>query len=167
MLELILSEPELSKIIKEKCEDAGMCIEMDSKIQKKDYLVLKIDDYYNSLKEKAPKSPDCLIIQKCDSGKYSISIIELKGISASYSFNVENMIEKFETCLNDFMGKRFKRIFLREYKNIELYFVSNIEIYKRDLGLRMEALIEKKFTFNGKKYLLRPQMSDYKIKKCY
>ena len=110
MLNELRNDLILRDYIRERCEDEGLCVEIDSRIQQKDVIILKVDDYYNSFAiEKRPASPDCLIIVRC-------------ADDYSAGFTVENMKEKFETCLNDFMLNLFPKYFDREFKRITLYF---------------------------------------------
>lgn len=162
----------LSKFIQEKCEENGICVEIDNRIPKENILILKVDNYYNSLKLKyTPASPDCLIIVKCISQGYSLTIVELKDIDSSKRFTIDNMTEKFQTCFDDFISKRFADILFIDYRKIQLFFVSEIELYKglynRDAGLRIKILQNKRFTFNGKKYYIEPKMPTPAIKPCY
>ena len=62
--------------------------------------------------------------------------------------DLENMKSKFDTTLNDFIKNRFRDPLDIDYKDIKLYFVSKQEIYKRDLGLKMEVLMNIIFYFS-------------------
>ena len=115
-----------------------------------------------------PPSPDCFIIQRCaGTDKYGITIVELKGISTSDGFKVENMKAKFETCFQEFMLKDFKNYFNRDFVRIQLYFVSEIEIYRREAGLKMKVLENIRFTFRGQKCSIKPYKPTPAIKPCY
>lgn len=155
----------LSKIICESCEDQGIGVEIDSRIALDDILILKVDDFYNSLNiEKRPPSPDCFIIFRCQNSGYGLAIVELKDTK---DFELSNLVGKFETCFRDFMEIRFKNFFFREYKRIDLYFVSQNEVYRRDEGLKMKFLMNKKFEFRNKNYLIKPRMPTPAVKPCY
>lgn len=170
MFQQIKDHPILSNFIIEKCEDEGLCIDFDEKVAKEDYLILKPDAYYNSLNiEKKPPSPDCFILLKCKSRGYALTIVEFKDITSTRSgaFELQNILAKYQSCLDDFVSDKFKDILFQDYKKIQLYFISNIEIYKRDLGLKMEALIESRITFNGKKHLIQAHKPSPAIKNCY
>lgn len=170
LLNRIKADETLSKFIKDRCEDEGICVQIEDKMLIENYLIIKPDDYYNSLNvERRPKSPDCLIIQKCqDNVNYSLTIAELKGGKAQNNpFAVEEIIEKFETCLKDFMGKRFKIYFNRYFKRIDIYLVSNKEIYKQDAGLKIKILQSKRFEYNGGIYYIKPYMPNPAVKICY
>lgn len=168
MLDRIKVHPELKDLIEETCCENEVCVEIDDSLRKEDYIILKVDKYYNGLNlEKTPASPDCLIVQRCEHQGFSITIVELKSIYSSRAFTVDNLSEKFRTCLEDFMSKRFKAIFKKEYIRIELYFVSHVELYKRDLSLKMEALMNEKFNFEGRRLSIIPKMPVPVIRKCY
>ena len=155
----------LAKIICERCEDEGIGVEIDTRIASDDVLILKVDDFYNSLKlEKTPPSPDCFIIFRCQNGGYGLSVVELKNTK---EFELSNLIGKFETCFRDFMEIRFKNFFFRDYNRIDLYFVSKNEIYRRDEGLRMKFLMNKKFEFRNKTYTIKARMPTPAVKPCY
>ena len=136
----IQTDESLRNIIKQRCEDEGMCVSFDEKIKEADYLILKIDDFYKGLyMEMPPPSPDCMIVIRCIGGGYKLVIVELKGIEKNRHFDINNVIGKFSTCLNDFILARFPHYFAIEYNTIELLFVTNIDIYKRELGLTMQV----------------------------
>lgn len=168
LLTNIRADKNLGQFVRERCEDEGICVEFDSKVDSDDCVIIKVDDYYNSLNiEKRPPSPDCLILQKCNSNQYLITIIEFKGTSTSSSFEIDNTLGKFDTCLSDFMLIKFKNHFNRDYVKVNLYFVSNIEIYRRDMGDKMKILMNKRFKFREKSYLIQPKMPTPTIKPCY
>lgn len=168
MINLIKNDQELSGFIVDECTENDICVDMDNVIDKNDYVIIKVDDYYNSLNiPNRPPSPDCLIVQKCKNGDYALIIVELKNIKNSKGFTVDNMCAKFDTCLTDFIPLRFSKYFDLDYKSICLLFVSKIEIYRRDHGLYMDALINKRFSFRGKNLKIKPRMPIPKLKPCY
>jgi len=167
MLDRIKKHPTLSKFLKQECSEQGVAIQIDERISSDDFIIISPDDYYNSLNEKRPASVDCLVIQKCNELSYKITLIELKSLHSAHKFDLDNMIEKFQNTLTDFMSKRFKEELFKNYQKVDLYFVSNIEIHKRDLGLKLDSLISKTFEYNGKKTMLRNRMPNPTIKPCY
>jgi len=168
MFDKIRSDNNINRFIKDECCDNNIAVTFDPKIEKDSILIIKVDDYYNSLGlSKPPPSPDCLIITKCINGGYSLHIVELKNITSAKGFNVDNLIQKYVTCLDDFVTSRFSKYFLKDYKVVKLYFVSRIDVYGRDIGLKLEILINYKIKFNGKNYLIRPDMPSPSIKPCY
>lgn len=168
LLERIKQHEILSNFLVEECEEEGVCVKVDDKIEEGDYLILKPDAYYNSLNiAKRPKSPDCLFIVKCQGGGYGLTIAELKKTSTAGHFKVADIVGKFETCLYQFMQEEFGDLLNVEYKRIDLYFVSNVEIYKRDMGLKMKVLSGKRFKFNDLTCLIKPFMPSPAVKMCY
>lgn len=171
MLDRIKEHPILSKFIKDECSEQGVSIQIDNRISQDSYIIISPDEFYNSLKEKVFPSVDCIVIQKCNELDYKITLIELKSIRTAHNFVLENMIEKFQNTLANFISVRFKENLFKNYKTVDLYFVSNIELHNikkdRDLGLKLEYLISKRFEYNGKRLMLRPKMPIPTIKPCY
>ncbi len=162
----------LTDFIKDECSDERMCVEIDNKIAKNEYLVIKVDDYYNSLGlTHTPASPDCLIVIKCKNSGYALAIVELKNINKAKRFDIENLTQKFTTCFNDFMSKRFKEYFDQDFQRIQLFFVTKVNIHpsNRDplRGLRLEALMNKRFKFRKRNYMIRSYNPTPLIKACY
>lgn len=168
MIDRVKKSTRLQPYVVEECSENGVCVTFSEDIHRDDYVIIKVDGYYNSLNiEKRPASPDCLIIRRCQNGGYGLTLVELKDVSTSSSFTVENMREKFNTCFNDFIKKEFRELLDVDYKDVKIFFVSNIELYKRDMGLKLEVLINIKFKFNEKNYMIYPQMPSPTIKSCY
>lgn len=170
LFEKIRADAALSPFLKSCCEDEGMSVEMDSSITPEMFVILKPDDYYNSLHlPKTPASPDCLILQQCVNGGYAVTLVELKNIKSAQDVKVEEIVRKFQTCLENFMSVRFEQYFLRDYERIVLYFVTKIgRTYQKDKGLTLETLIDRRFTFRHRKNLMiRLEMPTPAIKPCY
>ncbi|MEE1898954.1 hypothetical protein V1389_11440 [Flavobacterium rakeshii] len=168
MIDRIKKDQLLSSLLEDTCCENGICVTFDGSLDKNNYVIIKVDKFYNSLNiEKRPASIDCLIIRKCISGGYGLTLVELKDIYKGQGFDLDNMKEKFKTTFDDFIKRKFKELLDVEFKEVKLYFVSNIEIYKRDLGLKMELLMNVKFNFNGKSFMIRPEMPHPTIKNCY
>lgn len=168
MINKIKNNSLLSSYIEETCSENGVCVTFDKSISSDSFVIIKVDKFYNDLHLKnTPASIDCLIIRECIKSGYGLTLVELKNIETGSSFEIGNMIEKFETTLNDFIKIRFKKLLDINYSEVKLFFVSKQEIHKRDLGLKMEILINKKFKFNGKKYMITPYMPSPTIKNCY
>jgi hypothetical protein len=168
MIEKIYNTAALQPFLHKDCCENEVCVTFDEALLLENYVVIKVDDYYNSLHlEKTPPSPDCLIVRKCENEGFGLTIVELKAISTAQNFDLANMKNKFSTCIDDFIGDKFNDLLLQDYKDIKLYFVSNIEVYKRDLGLKLEILINTKFEYNGKKHMIQARMPNPTIKRCY
>lgn len=158
-----IKKSELSNYIEDTCCENDICVNLDNI---EDYIIIKVDKYYNSLNiAERPPSIDCLIINKCkDNNTYAATLVELKNTN---KFDLENLIGKFETTLTHFMSEKFSELLYVDYKKIQLYYVSTKELYKRDVSLKLEALMNVKFNYNNKKLMIRPQMPDPAIKNCY
>jgi hypothetical protein len=168
MIKRIKTNQTLSKYIEDTCCENEICVTFDEGIHPSSYAIIKVDKYYNDLKlEKTPASIDCLIVRECIKAGYGLTLVELKNIESGQGFNVDNMKEKFETTLFDFIKKRFKNQLDVHYSEIKLFFVSKQEIYKRDLGLKMDVLINIKFKYNDRLLMIRPEMPTPTIKNCY
>lgn len=167
LFERIKRDAVLAQFIRDKCEDEGICVDIDERISEDKMLIIKVDNYYNSLNiEKRPPSPDCFILVQCEThiNEFCLTIVELKGTGR---FDFDNVEGKFLTCFNDFMLTKFKKYFNRDFHKIQLLLVSETESCKRDLGLKMKVLINKKLTFRDKKYMITPKMPTPAVKPCY
>ncbi len=168
MIDRIKEHDILSEFIEDECCENGVCVTIDETIPADSYAIIKVDNYYNSLNlEKTPPSVDCLIIRKCIDTGYGITLVELKKGSTSKNFDFENIKGKFETTLFDFIQERFTNELFIAYNDIKLFFVSNKEIHKRDLGLKMDVLINLRFKFDNKNLMIRPYMPNPTIRNCY
>src|SRR5689334_19562823 len=149
MLTKVRNHPVLKDLIEDSCCENGVCVSFAEDIDRDNTIILKVDKFYNSLGlEETPPSIDCFIIRKCLNGGYGLTLVELKNIHSSKGFEIQNMIGKFVTTIDDFMKTRFKDTLDINYKTIKLFLVSNIEVYRRDLGLKMEVLINTRFKIN-------------------
>ena len=114
LFDLLRNDENLKNYLRNECEDNGICVEFASEIDRKQVLIIKIDDYYNaqSLK-KRPNSIDCLIIQFCGANKYTLNLVELKNVqdASNRSIPRKDLRAKFETTLYDFMSNRFRQYF--------------------------------------------------------
>ena len=169
MINKIKSHRVLSKFIEDSCCENEIYISFDKDVLPETYAIIKVDNYYNSLKlgKKTPASIDCLIIRECIKTGFGLTLVELKKVETGKGFQIENMRQKYETTLYDFIKRRFKNTLDINYKEVKIYFVSKQELYKRDLGLKMEVLINLKFKFNNKTLMIKPEMPNPSIKKCY
>jgi hypothetical protein len=167
-IEKIKSHKVLADFIEDTCCENEICVTFEEGITPSDLVIIKVDKFYNSLKlGKTPPSIDCLIIRKCIKSGYGLTLVELKSIEKGNRFEIENMQEKFNTTLFDFIKRRFKNPLDINYSEIKLFFVSKQEIYKRDLGLKMEVLINTRFKFNDRILMIIPKMPTPTIKNCY
>ena len=131
----------LSKFVEDNCCENDVWVTFDESILPEAYVIIKVDKYYNSLNlEKTPPSLDCLIVRECENGGYGLTLVELKKTKTSGDIDLKNIKEKYETTLYDFIKSKFIGELDIDYSDIKLFFVSRIELYARDLGLKMETL---------------------------
>lgn len=165
----------LQSYLRDICEDEGICVDINPVISSKDYIIIKVDDFYNSIDpkflglEKTPPSPDCLIILKCADNNYSLTIVELRNVQSSKGFTVKEIKEKFETCLNDFMLIRFKEYFDYSYKKINLFFVNKIELHRAseyEDNRKARILINESLYFRDKELKIKFKMPTPAINPC-
>jgi hypothetical protein len=168
LIENIKAHEILSQFLEDDCCENNICVTFAENIVRENYIIIKVDKYYNSLGlAKTPASLDCLIIRKCLNTGFGLTLVELKDIHSGKAFEFDNMKSKFETTINDFMQNRFKDLLYKDYKDIKLYFVSNIEIYKRDIGLKLETLINVRFNYGDRKFMIQPKMPTPNIRNCH
>lgn len=171
LLKKIKHDKDLSSFIIKECEENNVNVILDEKISDDRHIIIKVDKYYESLKmANTPSSPDCLILHKCFTSGYGITIIELKKTRRLSDLPTINIIiKKFKTCLNDFMAKKFKSYFNRKFERIELYYVISLNIHPNKLdGLNVETILEENIRFNGKRCIIRPPTTSGQIiKPCY
>ena len=115
LIDEIRNHASLNPFICPDCTENGVGFNFSPEVNKGSYIIIKVDEYYSSLKLKAPPpSPDCLIIQHCKDNKYVIFVVELKNIDNMKTISLNNLREKFVTCLKDFMSDTFRDIFYNE-----------------------------------------------------
>ncbi|MHB8259456.1 MAG: hypothetical protein ACYDCN_01485 [Bacteroidia bacterium] len=161
------------------CSERGFSADINNVISQDDHVIIKVDDYYNSLGTKVPASPDCLIVIKCADGNFTIFIVELKDIANQHGFSNKNIREKFETCLNDFMQNVLRSHFVESqyiFNKIELYFVTdpynqqnNPNRAKLNKTSKIDALLAmntKPFNFDGKRLGIRHKIESPMINPC-
>lgn len=107
MIKRVKAHKVLSAFVEDTCCENEICVTFAEGISPDSYVIIKVDKYYNSLNQKVPASVDCLIIRECIKTGYGLTLIELKKIGSGKGFQIENMIEKFETTLFDFIKTKF------------------------------------------------------------
>jgi hypothetical protein len=118
MLEEIYNHPDLFEITRQPCVENGVgghiarSLLVDGHLDSERVVILKIDAFYDSSRmHNPPPSPDCLVIVRCCDGSYSAYVIELRNVNSVRGVPRKEMLAKFKTALNDFIGERFKDIF--------------------------------------------------------
>ena len=168
MIDTIKNHHILKEFVAKSCCENDITVTFDDSIANNSYVIIKVDKFYNSQKlAMTPASIDCLIVRKCTNGGYGLTLVELKNIKKGRRINLKNTKEKFNTTLHDFIQIRFQTLFDLDYREIKLYFVSKYEINRRDLGLKMEVLMNVQFRFKNKTLTIHPRMPNPTIKNCY
>lgn len=177
LLNLLRADVALNRYISLTCNENGVSVEIDKTIDPNNLVIIKVDRYYNHLIKDPDKSPDCLVIQRCDDGNYIIYIIELRNIRRQDGFKVDDIKEKFITCLDDFMSNKFANYFhnpLFNFLSIHLVFVSDPYSYKLNperqtklRGHKLDALIAQRIPkYFGKHLYINHKLPNPTIKPC-
>jgi len=177
LISKILQDNVLTDFLCQECEENGIAVSFCNQIDKKDITIIKVDRYYNKHVVMPDCSPDCLIIQKCQDTKFNIFIVELKNINSPKHFTVSEIVEKFITCLDDFMSKRFAHYFHSEeieIRNIKLLFIADPYDFKGkpdrqlyDRGLKVDILMSQRIPKYFNKHLyIEYKIPNPTIKKC-
>ena len=156
MIEAIQQEESLLASQRLECDENKYQTIISSSIDRdRDLTIIKIDAYYGGLNlEKTPPTPDCLVVLRCEDGSYRIFIFELKNVNRASRIDRENIKDKFTTAVEDFMGKKFARIFENEsfdIKDFRMYFITDPrgasshnmkleEFQKKYMGSRLDFL---------------------------
>ena len=168
MISEIRNHPVLKGIAVDSCSENNIEATISPNINKDDFVILKIDDYYNSLSQAVtPKSVDCLIILRCRDNTYRLFIIELRDIKNLTGFSVKEIYQKFKTTINNFLRERFNEFFFSDnydIKDLKLLFITdplNIQNRKYTLtqmknkikGTKIEILLlMRPFKFGSRYY---------------
>ena len=182
MISEIRNHPELKRIIVDCCSENNVEVTISSNINNDDFIILKIDKYYNSLSlADTPKSADCLIILRCENNTFRLFIIELRDIKNLAGFSVKEIYQKFTTTINNFLREKFNEFFFSDkydIKDLKLYFISdplkiqnsnydNNQIKKLTKGTKIELLLlMPPFKFDNKYYSISYQVPNPIIQNC-
>lgn len=173
MIAQIESDEKLQEHCTRKFEDEGVVIEVDPHLRSKEYVGVKVDDYYNSLKPKREnfKTVDFVISVDCVSNKYALYIMEFKG-TKDKSYTTGEIEEKFQNTIESYLSEDFAEIYCNPryaYKSILLYLVTTankkimalpreqrdayrkiaFQIGDKDTARADEAMSRKLFEFRG------------------
>ncbi len=171
LLNDLRADATLAPHIHQTCCENDVCVDFDPAIPPTDYLVIKVDDFYNATvpNPDTPKSPDCLIVQRCSAGHFHVHVVELKNVKARGSLDSDAIREKYHTCLMDFMSNRFRLHFYNENYDLKLklYLVAGkvkeaySKNFKFDFLLSISAL-----QFANKRYLIQGENPNPLIRPC-
>ena len=134
-------------IIQTTCCENGICAEIDSTILEEDYVIIKIDNYFQKFKsDNTPKGVDCLILVRNKSLKdrYCLHLVELKKEdSSSVKSKVDDVIIKFQSSVNLFLReKSLAKYFNRIYEDVQFVLVTKVSIDSK--SNRRDELLEAK-----------------------
>lgn len=134
-------------IIQTVCCENGICAEIDSTILDEDYLILKVDSYFQKFKsDNTPKGVDCLILvrNKAVNERYCLHLVELKKEdSSNVKSKVDDVIEKFASTINLFLReKSLAKYFNRIFEDVQLVLVTKVVIDSK--SNRRDELLEAK-----------------------
>ncbi len=174
LIQEILQDPILNKFLCDDCEEHGVGINVSDAVNKKDYIIVRVDEYYNTTVRDniRPKSPDCLIIQHCGGNKFVLYLVELKAIQSLKTEKLSDIREKFQSCFDDFMSDRFRDYFYNtDYDfTIKLLFISDPKEGRKDhknKTTRMDNLLAlPPCSFGNKKYMLAHKLPNPTIQPC-
>jgi hypothetical protein len=131
MLDAIAQHPELSGICGCACQENNVSVEIcddllvNSELDHARIKVLKVDQYYNTRRfARPPKSIDCLIIVKCQSGTYRLTLAELRDVSSTRGVKPKDILQKFTATFTQFMQEDFPEIFANDK-----YAVSSVQAW--------------------------------------
>ena len=151
LIQDILDNPVLSNYICNDCEENGVGVSVHADIQAHQYVVIKVDDYFNKEIHPNPAGNDCLIIQHCQDNQYKLYLIELKNIQNLQSQPLSHIRNKFQNCFDIFMSDKFRPYFYdlnHIFSSIQLIFVSTtseqqnrISIDKKQKNTRLDSLL--------------------------
>ncbi|MCU0346171.1 MAG: hypothetical protein MUC59_04480 [Saprospiraceae bacterium] len=164
------ADPFLADYRSDTCCERGVCVDFDPSTPKEDYLVLKVDDFYNKQGlPKTPKSPDCLIVQRCKKGHFHVHVVELKNVKYQSDLDAGDIWDKFHTCLTDFMSNRFRDYFYNEKYDfqLQLYLVAGKVKEKYTQNYSLDFLLTlRPLQFANKFYGVQPENPNPMIRPC-
>lgn len=130
MINSIKINRKLQNYLFKEIEDEGITVEIDSSITDDQFVAIKVDSYYNSLRmPNTPKSVDFIVVVDAISSWYKMYILELKNHNNPKHIDISDIQAKFSNTIELFLKKDFSNIFLNDrfkYKPIELYLVSDV-----------------------------------------
>jgi hypothetical protein len=149
LITALQNEPTLNNFLKDRCEEEKekMSIAFDPSVSEADYVIIKVDDYFNKTIHPNPNGIDCLIVQKCADNRYRLYLIELKNIKEIVGGTAfrSNIILKFQNTFHILMSDHFRHLFYGteyDFSSIELFFVSRIdEKEKKQKNTKLDALL--------------------------
>jgi hypothetical protein len=164
LIKRIQEDPILSEFLCDDCEENGVGINVSTDVKRDDFIIIRVDEFYNKLVPTPPKSPDCLIIQHCGGNRFVLYIIELKSSESLSTEKLNETAEKFQNCFSDFMSDRFREYFYdTDYEfTIKLILISNHK--ERDSNKKTEpSRLDRLLTLNAFRFANRGYLLQHKI----
>lgn len=114
MIQTVKKDRKLNKYLHCTFEDSELQIDVEPTLSEKDYIGIKMDDYYmgQHLGGETPKAVDFLVVVDCYCKWYCLYIMELKHVKDPNKISTKDIFEKFDTAINRFMKDEFAYIFL-------------------------------------------------------
>ncbi len=125
LIQNLLNHPELTNFLCKECRENEVGVKFSEVVNTADYIIIKIDDYFNKTIHPNPAGVDCLIVQKCQNNDYKLYIVELKNIEKLG--DMRQIRDKFKNCFDIFMSDKFRYYFYDlniNFTSIQLIFVS-------------------------------------------
>jgi len=189
MLDAIERDPALFAICAQDCSENDVWVRIsaelcrDGELNDERIKILKVDRHYSSKNfASPPKSIDCLVVVKCDSGCFELTLIELKDVSSIARIIPRDILEKFRVTIARFMGEDFAFVFdnpAYEISAIRAWLVSDPfnlshlpdEVYRRKIGTSRLKVFQsaRAFVFRGHLILIemrRPRPPEPEIQGC-
>ncbi|MCL2253541.1 MAG: hypothetical protein FWC09_03780 [Lachnospiraceae bacterium] len=130
MIQMIKTNKKLVPHLSEIIEDEGIYVDISNKIKDDEIVIIKVDDYYKSLKQNhGLKSVDFIVVVDCACNTFAMYLLEFKNIKKPKNLKFGEINEKFKNTIDDFLSIRFENIFDNDkfrYKKIFLYLVSDL-----------------------------------------
>lgn len=183
MISAIHANTDLSSLHKDYISENGMEVKIDDsfynhagELDKTNIANLAVDKYYNSLGlADTPASIDNLVVVNRGPDKYDLILIELKKVKKMATLDYDNIIRKYKTTIDDFMGIRFSNEFndpKHKITNFSLWLICNRfnymgkalsdDDYERKVRSTIveRLLLTKPFKFKGRIANIMPMLSD-------
>jgi hypothetical protein len=185
MFNKIMHNQQLWSIMCHDCSENNASVAFDNSLlingflNNEKILILKPDNYYNTKNfATPPKSPDCLIlISHAQKARYDLYLVELRNVTSSSGLKPKDIIEKFETMVNQFFPEFSTIFYLSKYKKISFYLVTTYpkggsELSPEEYRTKIKGSVldilgsAKPLKLFGRAILIQPAPSPFKITTC-
>ena len=162
LVKAIQSEPILNQYIEPTCAENDVGVSFDPSVKEADYVIIKVDKYFNKQIVPNPRGNDCLIVQRCADNRYKLYLIELKNIEElKGGKQFTHIRDKFQNCFDILMSDNFRPLFYDEnyqFSSIQLYFVTNLVKDKKQKNTKLDALLAlKPCHFANRRFAINPR----------